>query len=414
MHNEAYVGMGAGVSTDRNHTEVAVPGAEARHPGYDVAAWRARIPILKTHVALNSCSQGAQMESTRAAAEAYLDSWNRDGMDWEEWTEETYRAKVEFARLINASPDEIAVSTSTSEASASLISAFDPSGARRKIVSTEAEFPSISHVWMAFQKYGLQVDWVPVRDQIVHLEDYDRHLDDQTLLVSATHAYYQNGFKQDLAPIAEKAHAAGALLFVDAYQSLGTHPIDVKALDIDFLATGNLKYLMGVPGIAFLYARGDLHDRLHPAITGWFGRSNPYSFQPKVLDWSPTAARLETGTPPVINAYIARAGMAVINEIGSEAIRAWTADLSQYLIDEGRRRGFRLHGIDDAQRKSPSTAFFCPGNAHAIEAALKDRRILASARGPVIRLAPHFFSTYEDCTIALDALEEIFAEVPRD
>ena len=393
---------------------IQAKGLVPASPGYDIAAWRARIPILRTHTALNSCSQGAQMEGTRAAAEAYLDSWNRDGMDWEEWTEEIYRAKVEFARLINASPDEIAVSTSVSEASASLISAFDPTGARRQVVSTEAEFPSISHVWMAFEKYGLRVDWVPVRDQIIYLEDYDRYIDDQTLLVSATHAYYQNGFKQDLAPIAQKAHAAGALLFVDAYQTLGTHPIDVKALDIDFLATGNLKYLMGAPGIAFLYARGDLLDKLHPAITGWFGRSNPYSFQPKVLDWPPTAARLDTGTPPVINAYIARAGMAAINEIGSEAIRAWTAALSQYLIDEGRRRGFTLHGIDDAQRKSPSTAFVCKGDAHVVEAKLKERRILASARGPVIRLAPHFFSTYDDCTIALDALEEIFAEASGD
>ena len=307
MNRDAQLGTGAIVSTKAKLPATTVG---RRSPGYDVAAWRARIPLLQTHTALNSCSQGAQMVGTRAAAEAYLDSWNRDGMDWEEWTEQTYRAKVEFARLINASPDEIAVSTSVSEASASLISAFDPAGSRRKVVSTEAEFPSISQVWMAFQKYGLRVDWVPVRDQIVHLEDYDRYLDDQTLLVSATHAYYQNGFKQDLAPIAQKAHAAGALLFVDAYQTLGTHPIDVKALGIDFLATGNLKYLMGVPGIAFLYARGDLLDRLHPAITGWFGRSNPYSFQPKVLDWPPTAARLDTGTPPVINAYIARAGMA--------------------------------------------------------------------------------------------------------
>jgi selenocysteine lyase/cysteine desulfurase len=105
--------------------------------------------------------------------------------------------------------------------------------------------------------------------------------------------------------------------------------------------------------------------------------------------------------------------MAVINEIGSERIRAWTAELSQYLIDEGRRRGFTLHGIDDAQRKSPSTAFVCSGDAHRIEAKLKERHILASARGPVIRLAPHFFSTYDDCTIALDALEEVFAEAPR-
>jgi len=301
------------------------------------------------------------------------------------------------------------VASCVSEACAGLASAFDLSGPRRRLVSTEAEFPSVSHVWMAHQKYGLEVDWVPVRDQIVHLEDYDAHLDDRTLLLSATHGYYQNGFTQDLAAIAAKAHQHGAVVFVDAYQTLGTQPVDVKKLDIDFLAAGNLKYLLGAPGIAFLYVRESLLDRLHPAVTGWFGREDPFSFAPRSLDWAPTAARFDTGTPPVINAYIARAGMAVINEVGPTRIQAWTQRLSQTLIEGGRERGFTLHGTTDPTKKAPSTAFICPGRAHEVERRLAQRGIIASARGPVIRLAPHFFNTEDDCLTALDALQEIFA-----
>ena len=106
--------------------------------------------------------------------------------------------------------------------------------------------------------------------------------------------------------------------YVDAYQTLGTCPVDVKALDVDFLSSGTLKYLMGTPGIAFLYVRQALIERLHPAMTGWFGRANPFAFQTKTLDWAPTASRFDTGTPPIISAYVSRAGLFVQNQLWDE------------------------------------------------------------------------------------------------
>lgn len=379
-------------------------------PAYDIEAWRRRIPLLGKAIAMNACSQGPQLDVTRQAADAYLDSWNEAGMDWDAWMDETYQAKAEFARLINASADEIAVFSSVSAATAGLAGALDFSGSRRTVVVTEAEFPSVGQVWLAHQKYGFAIDWVPVRDGMVHLDDYDPVLSGRTLVVSACHGYYQNGFKQDLGAVARKVHDAGAMVYVDAYQTLGTCPVDVKALDIDFLAAGTLKYLLGVPGIAFMYVKPELLDRLHPAATGWFGREDPFSFDVKGLDWASTAARFDAGTPPVINAYISRAGMSVINEVGSENIEAWTTHLSRRLIEGGRARGFVLHGQDDPTRKSPSTAFICPGDSHRIEALLRARGVIASARGPVIRLAPHFYSTMEECDLALDALQAVFEE----
>ena len=386
------------------------PAAPPTAPAYDIESWRRQIPLLERFIPLNNCSQTPQTHRTRAAAEAYLDSWNRDGMDWEAWVEEVYLAKVEFARLINASPDEVAVTTSVSAATASLAGALDGSGPRTRIVATEAEFPTVGHVWLAHQKYGFPVDWVPVRDGVVDLEAYDGVIDDETRIVSACHGYYQNGFKQDLAALAARAHAHGAWLYVDAYQTLGTCPVDVKALDVDFLSAGALKYLMGTPGIAFLYVRQALIDRLHPAVTGWFGRVNPFAFQTKTLDWAPTAARFDTGTPPILSAYVARAGLSIINEIGPAPIQTWTDRLSQRLLDGGQARGLTIHGTTDIRQKTPSTAFVCPGDSHAVEVRLRERGILASARGPVIRLAPHFYNTPEEMDVALDALVEVLRD----
>jgi selenocysteine lyase/cysteine desulfurase len=375
-------------------------------PAYDIEAWRARIPLLASCVPMNNCSQAPQTDATRAAAERYLASWDRNGMDWDAWMAEVALAKAEFAKLIGATADDIAVFSSVSEAASAVASALELGGARTGIVVSEAEFPTVAHVWLAQERRGARVSWVPMRNGTIDPAAYDTRVDERTVLVSGCHGYYVNGFIQDAARIAARAREAGALSFLDAYQTLGTLPVDVRALGVDFLASGNLKFLMGIPGIAFLYVRPAIVQSLRPSATGWFGRANPFAFDAKSLDWSPTASRFDSGTPPVINAYVARAGMEAINAIGPAKIRAWHETLGRRLIEGGRSRGLTLHGSDDVSRKTATTAFIVR-NSHAVESAMRARGVLPSARGEVIRLAPHFYSTIDDVDRALDLLSEV-------
>ena len=375
-------------------------------PGYDIDAWRRRIPLLASCIPLNNCSQGPQTDLTRAAADRYLESWNRAGMDWDAWMEEVRLAKVAFAALIGAAPDEIAVFSSVSEATSAVASALDFSGRKRRVVVSEMEFPTSGHVWLAQERRGAHVSWVPMRNGMIDTSDYDGVIDGETMLVAACAANFVNGSIQDISEIAARAHDAGALVFTDAYQALGAIPVNVKESGVDFLASGNLKYLMGVPGIAFLYVKPGLADTLHPTTTGWFGRTNPFAFDVKRLDWSAGASRFDAGTPPVMNAYIARAGMEVISSIGVDEIRAWHEVLSQRLRDGGRERGLTQHGTPDVTRKTANTAFIV-NDSHAIESAMRARGILPSARGPVIRLAPHFYNTLVDNDTALDVLASL-------
>lgn len=377
-------------------------------PDYDLDLWRRQVPLLDRYVPMNHCSQAPLTVRTRAAAEAYLASWDREGMDWPRWIEEVERARSAFAALINASPDHVAVTTSVSAATATVAGALDFAGRRSGVLASGAEFPTVGHVWLAHEQRGARVEWVNVEEGVVPLERYHERLDDRIRVVSACHGYYQNGFKQDLETLAAMAREAGAHVFVDAYQTLGTCPVDVRALGVDFLASGTLKFLMGTAGIAFLYVRPDLISQLEPPVTGWFGRVDPFAFRADVLDWADTARRFDTGTPPVLNAWIAREGMAMVQEVGLHAIEAWTRVLSHRLLEEGRARGLRPMGPGDASRKTPTTAFAC-ADAPAAETALRERGVLASARGPAIRLAPHFYSTTEDIDRALDALAEVVA-----
>lgn len=374
-------------------------------PSYDLDAVRARIPLLRTHVPLNNCSQAPQCDATRSAADAYLASWAEAGMDWDAWIAETEAARAEFAAFIGADPVDVAIATSVSQATASVATSLDYAGERNRVVASGAEFPTVGHVWLAQERFGATVEWVPVRDGAVELEDYRDVVDERTAVVSACHGYYQTGFKQDIGAIADIAHDAGALLFVDAYQTLGTEPFDAPTSGADFVASGNLKFLMGIPGIAFLWVRPGLAEALRPGITGWFGRENPFAFDARTLDWGEGARRFDVGTPPILEAYVARAGMAWLRTIGLEAIGAWTSELGCRCVQGAHARGLRVLGPTDPERRAPTTAIAC-ADSHAAEAALRRQGIIASARGPVLRLAPHFYNTVEDVERGLDAVAE--------
>ena len=362
---------------------------------------RAEFPLLATHSLLNNCSQGPQSKGARRAADAFLDSWRNDGMDWAGWIDGVNQARAAFARLINAHPDEIAITSSVSEAVSSLATALDFSR-RPGLVVEDTEFPTIAHVWQAQTPRGAEIHWVADGR-------FGDRIDERTNLVSVTHASYLTGAKQDVAAIAADARRHGALVFTDVYQTIGTCPIDVRALDVDFLAAGCLKYLLGTAGIAFLYVRRSIIERLVPTVTGWFGRREPFAFDARRLDWAESAARFDTGTPPLINAAIARAGLDLIETAGPAAIDRRIQALSARTRDQAMARGLVVLSPADPAAKSPTTAIAAGDRAGVIEGRLRDRRILVSARGPVIRVAPHFFTTDLEIDQAIAALAEEIA-----
>lgn len=378
-------------------------------PAYDLDAWRSRIPILGSAIPLNNCSQAPQFDSVRAAAVGYLDSWNRDGMDWEAWIAEVEAARETFARLIGADKRDVAVVSSVSHAVAAVASALDFTQRRNVVVASPAEFPTVGHVWLAQQQRGAQVRWVerPAPGSSAGVADFMQALDEDVRIVSIAHGDYQTGARQDVAAISAAGRAAGALTFVDAYQTMGTRPIDVSDWDVDFLASGNLKYLLGAPGIAFLYVRREVADALQPAVTGWFGQANPYAFDPFTLDPAPGARRFDSGTPAIVNAAIARAGMEIILEVGLGEVRDWIHTLVGRLMAKAAEHGLEVLGPDDPAARTPATAFACAGNSHNVEATMREEGFIVSARGSAVRLAPHFYNTLADAEAGVDTLRAV-------
>ena len=368
------------------------------------AAFREQFPVLSDTVHLASCSQGAASLRLIAALEEFQWSLRSYGAPWDRWMEQVETARGLFASLIGASPDQVAVVSCASEGAYQAASTISWAS-RPWIVSTDLEFPSIAHVWLAQGRRGAKVRYAPLRDGLVHAEDYLAAIDETTGLVSVPAVSYLGGQRLPAAEVVRAARAAGARVFIDAYQAAGVLPLDVRTLDCDYLVAGALKYLLGVPGLAFLYVRGGLADDVPPELTGWFGRADPFSFDPRTLDFHPSARRFETGTPAIPSAYAAVAGLSALAQTEPAAterhIAALVADCHERLAAAGERI---LSPADPACR-GPQVAIEDADPA-AMAAYLGARRIVTSPRGHLLRLSFHYYNDGADVAAACDAIRD--------
>ncbi|MCW1966518.1 MAG: aminotransferase class V-fold PLP-dependent enzyme [Anaerolineae bacterium] len=364
---------------------------------------RNRFPIFRHKVYINSCSQGALSVDVRRAYEDYMCDLEQKGSPWEIWVQKNEAVRHAFATLINAQPGEVAVETSTSAAISSVASALDFSGPRNKIVVSDFEFPTAGQIWHAQAARGAKITHVPAAGNIIPLERFEEAIDERTKLVQISHVCYRNGSKLDVKAITEIAHRKGALVLVDAYQSLGTTPIDVKAWNVDFLAGGALKYLLAAPGLAFLYARKDLIPQLNPTTVGWFAQANIFAMDIYAHKPAPDARRFESGTPPVPNLYAGLAGMRLLQSVGVERVEAHVSEITGAIKEGAMRRGFNVVTPIQPSRHGAMIAIRSHMD-HMLVKRLEEENIIVSCRDNNIRISPHLYNDLSDVSRLMDAL----------
>src|SRR6202047_3102203 len=250
---------------------------EPSYMEHNFEALRKEFPVLQRKTYLNSGSYCALANEVRAAFDAYMEDRLLVGANWAGWVTKNESVRSLTATLLNASPDEIAVTASVSAGLNALASALQFTGARNKVVISDFEFPTNAQIWHAQEPRGARVVHVPrAADGYIPLENFARAIDEHTQLVAITHVCYRNGAKLDVPGIVRLAHAKGARVLLDCYQSVGSLDIDVKALDVDFAAGGMLKYLLGTAGIGFLYVRDSLIPTLVPTNSGWVAQADMF------------------------------------------------------------------------------------------------------------------------------------------
>jgi selenocysteine lyase/cysteine desulfurase len=368
------------------------------------ARCRHRFPIFDRQVYINSCSQGALSDAVRGAYEHYLEDWDEKGAPWEYWVERQEAARAAFAGLVNAASEEVAVTTSLSAGVSALASGLRFTR-RSKVVLTDWEFPTIGQIWHAQEARGARVTHVrAAADGTLPLEHFDQAIDDDTLIVAITHVCYRNGAMVDVPAVVELAHERGALVLLDAFQAIGSLPVDVAELGVDFVGAGVLKYLLGSAGLGFFYCRRDLVEKIRPTQTGWFADENIFAMDH--TDYSPahTAARFQSGTPPVPSIFAGIAGIELMQEIGIAETREHVLGLNAHLLD-----GLDELGAQVVTPRAPDRrgALICvkSTNAKALVTALAEEDIVTSERDDNLRISAHCYNTVEDVDTVVAALQ---------
>lgn len=376
----------------------------------ELLKWRGEFPILENTVYLVSHSLGAMPRAVYDKTREFAEVWATRGVRaWAEgWWEMPSTVGDKVGRILNADPGEVVMHQNVSVCESVLLSCFDFQPPRRKIVYSNLEFPSVMYVYEAHARDGrAELVVIDSEDGItLPTEKMLESIDERTLLVPISHVFFKSAYIQDVKAIIERAHAVGAYVILDTYQSAGTVPIDVKALDVDFVVGGSVKWLCGGPGAGYLYVRRDHRERLEPKTTGWMAHREPFAFESHI-DYAPNIFRFLHGSPHVPCLYSAQAGYDIINEIGVERIRAKSLRQTQMLIEGALERGWRVNTPLNPARRG-GTVIIDLEHGAAITKELIRREILVDYRpGAGIRVAPHFYTKDEEIDIALRAIDEI-------
>jgi kynureninase len=380
----------------------------------DLLAYRSRFPILEKTLYLINHSLGAMPERVYDRLRDYADLWATRGIRaWEEgWWEMPVSVGDKIARIIGADPGSVAMHQNVSVCQSIIVSCFDLSQKRNKIVYESMNFPSVMYVYEAharsFSSGGAQIVEVPSDDGItIDTQRMVDAIDEKTLLVPISHVLFKSAYIQDVKAIVEKAHRVGALVVLDAYQSAGTVPFSVKEFDVDFATGGSVKWLCGGPGAGYLYVRPELRDKLEPKVTGWMAHRSPFAFEPGEIDYASDIHRFLHGSPAIPALYAAESGYDIINEVGVERIRAKSIRLTERLIELADERGWRVNSPRNSSKRGGSVIIDVP-HAGEVVRELAARDALVDYRpGAGIRIGPHFFNTQEEVEQIIEEIENI-------
>lgn len=360
--------------------------------------FRARFPSLGRRTHLASCSLGARSVDLDDALHRMLEDMASGGAPWQLFEEQVAGARDRFAALIGARPDQVAVLPDASTGAYQVASTLDWTG-RPGILGSTQEFPSIAHVWLAQRSRGAEVSLTEDPHDLAGM------IDERTRLVSVPLITYQSARRSPVEQLTAQAHAMGARVFVDAYQAGAAGAVDVRELGCDYLVMGTMKYLLGLPGLAFLYVREPERTDLPPSLTGWFGRTDPFAFDPTALDFAASADRFRAGTPSVPAAYAANAGLRLMGLLDPYAVREHVHDLTDLAIERLTAAGERVQA---AARKSRGAHIgLYDADPAALGAALAQRGVAVAPRGQVVRISLHYYNNAEDVAALCDALAEL-------
>jgi kynureninase len=383
----------------------------------DLSTYRAEFPILSRSVYMISNSLGAMPRGVSASLADYAEIWATRGV--RAWAERWWLMGTEvgdaIGSLIGAPAGSVSMHENVTTAHAVALSCLPVPGGRRRIVCCAGDFPSTLYLLRAQNALGFELTIVPSEaDFTVNAARIVDAIDETTAIVAISHVLFRSSFIVDPRPIIARAHAVGAQVVLDTYQSVGIIPVDVTALGVDFATGGCLKWLCGGPGNAFLYTRPDLLRTVRPRLTGWFSHTEPFAFGLDAFEPQADARRMMNGTPSIPAWYAALPGLRILEQVGIPAVRARSQALTGRVLEVADRHGLHTIATRAPTQLAGTVAVDVP-DALLVARTLNARDYVVDYRpGVGIRISPHFYNTEDEVDRLMAELARIVATKDYD
>ena len=369
-------------------------------------------PVLDSGLAFfNHAGVSPLPADVAQAVHDYADQAGRSGYFGSTWMDDMADFRQVSAELIGArSADEIAFVPNTATGVSVSAGALNLQNGDRILV-TDAEYPSNRHFYNALQQRGVELDVVYQHDDgRIPTEDILAAVGERTKLVGISHVQWGSGFRSSLRPIADAVHAVGGLLSVDAIQSAGALPVNVAEDDVDILAAGGHKWMLGPTGSGMLYVREELIGDLIPPVLGANSMDGGLDSGNEELILSPTASRFEPGATPTATMLGMRAAIRHLLNVGIDNVWAQLESVTAYLCDALTDAGCRVFSPRGESERSGIVIFDPPEELAARETVdetwerLQDAGIITAVRFGRLRASPHFYTPESDINRLAEAL----------
>ncbi len=374
----------------------------------DIEAIRAtEFPVAGRLLYLNHAGVSPIPASSASAGIRLLQQYRDEGaLRLRKWEETSNEVRDRFARLIGASPEEIAIIKNTSEG-ISLIAAGFPWKEGDNMVTSNVEFPANIYPWMRLEAHNIEVRMVQAREGRVRKDDVIAACDGKTRLIALSSVEFANGYRNDLAGIGEFCQKQGIFFFVDAIQSLGVVPMDVRAYGIDALAADGHKWMLSPEGIGGLFVSRDVMEMVEPVILGWHSVRNRFDFEQYDFTLSPDARRFEPGSFNTVGLAAFGASLHLILSISVERIWERVRRLTEEAIECALRAGYEVVSPRQPEERSGIVTFRVPGaEPQRLWKALLSRNVVCSPRAGGIRVSPHFYNISEEISRFFQIVKE--------
>jgi cysteine desulfurase / selenocysteine lyase len=371
----------------------------------DWQALREEFPVTRNYNFQNHAAVAPVSRRSAEAAMVYFNHARDNSYIHGGFYRHADRVRSQVAQLINAKPDEVTFCKNTSEGLSMVANGLSWNNGDN-VVTSNAEFAANMYPWMALRHRGVQVRTVFEEEGRIPIQRIFEAIDSRTRVVTISSVQYASGFRTDLATLGDYCASKGVLLCVDAMQSLGAFPIDVKGMNIDFLACDGHKWLCGPEGIGIFFVRKELQGHLRPTSVGWMSVKEPFNFSRYNFEFADSAKRYDSGSYNLAGIYALGGAIDLIQEIGVEAISRRLLQLTTRLVEGVRNKGYRVFSSREQNEASGIVSFFSDVHApEPLQSHLQnEHRIIIAVRGGRLRSSPHVYNTEKEIDQLIEAL----------